>query len=269
MRAPIYFYVSQYHRETRPFAVPVHLVNDIGRGVVDTGGGWVTVRALAGRRAGGTFTIVRNELHHSPGGARLVAGSREAIARYGLRVLEEEAAARALRKRIGPRRLSERQLRNAFARTIQLADRVRQKTPSDRAWVYFDRDLEEWRAGSRTERYGTPERLLVLMLDMVLGAASRYVPPQADVHSMEYQRAEMLDRNANALFTRTLGLGFENPAPWLEVADAFEVSEDAWREAGDDDRADRLAKRRHDILDVLGNPEDQQRWIDPSASRRL
>ena len=260
MRAPIFFYIGRNYPSSATGegarAVPVHIVYDVNKS------GLASVRVLAGRMAGSQITIHRSELHRSPGDTRLVPGSHKAIAQYGQRELEEAAAARELRKRIGSRSLSPRQLRNAFERTMQLAERVRRKTPNDRAWDYFGRDLEDWHAGKRTGG------VLIRMLDMMLGAAERYVPPPVNVHSMEYQRAEMLDANANALFTRTLGSGFENSAPWLEVADAFEVSEDAWREAGDDERADRLAKRRHDILDVLSNPENPQRWVDPSAPRR-
>ena len=247
MRVPLYFWVSQYHRETRPFAVPVHLVG----GQIEGGGEWITVRALAGRRAGETFTVVRNELYRTPGNARLVAGGREAVTKYGPRQLEAVLEARALRKRIGSwrGRLTKRQQQNAFDHVMKLADRVRPRTPDDRAWIYFDRDLESWRAGRLPET--TPAGMAIRLLDMVLGAAERYRPPPVDVGSPAYARAEILDANANALYVRTLGRGFGDPKPWLEVADAFEVSEDAWREAGDDDRADRLAERRHAIVDTV------------------
>ena len=259
MRAPIFFYIGRNYPSSATGegerAVPVHIV-DVNKS------GRANVRVLAGRMAGAQIAIDRSELHRSPGDSRLVPGSHKAIAQYGQRELEETAAARALRKRIGSRRLTERQLRNAFERTIQLAERVRPKTPNDRAWVYFGNDLEDWYAGHRVYSGGDledgrrAEGLLIQMLDMVLGAAERYQPPPVDQQSAAYARAEMLDAHANALYVRTLGSGFGDPRPWLEVADAFEVSEDAWREAGDDDHADRLAKRRHDILETVREP----RW---------
>lgn len=241
-RSPIYFYVSR-RGSSRPFAVPVHLVDDTGP--------WRVVRALAGRDAGGTFSIVPSELHHSPGNARLIPGSREAIAKYGPRQLEAAMEARALRKRIGSwrGRSTKRQQQNAFGHVMELAERVRPRTPDDRAWVYFDRDLESWRAGRLPET--TTAGMAIRLLDMVLGAAERYRPPPVDENSPAYVRAKMLDVHANALYVHTLGRGFGDAKPWLEVADAFEVSEDAWREAGDDERADWLAQRRDDILDTV------------------
>ena len=244
MRAPVYFYVTQYHRETRPFAVPVHLVG----GQLEGGGEWVTVRPLAGRRAGQTFSIVRNELYRTPGNARLIAGGRAAVAKYGMRELEEAAAARELRKRIGQRRLTERQLRNAISTTVELGARVRRKTLDDRAWTYFDRDLEDWHAGNRTER------LIIRMLDMVLGAAERYTPPRVDPRSAAYARAVMLESDANTLvsFAGMLGAPASSaPARLREVVDALEVVEDAWRDAGDEERAERARARREDILSSI------------------
>ena len=242
MRAPIWFYVSRYREGARRFAVPVHLMHGTGP--------WQGVRALAGRSAGRTFTIVTNDLYSSlPDDARLVSGSREAIAKFGPRQLEELALAHALQKRIGQRRLSERQLQNAFKKTMQLAESVRRKTPNDRAWFYFDRDLEEWR--SNIARAGR----LISMLDMVRGAAQRYQPPSADKDSPAYARAVDLQDYANGLSLAISAPSREAaaraPRRWLEVADALEVAEDAWREAGDDDRADNARVQRHNILTTI------------------
>ena len=239
MRYPIYFYVSQYHRETQPFAVPVHLVYDT------PGHEWVSVRALAGRRAGEQFTIVRSELCRSPSGARLVSGGREAIAQYGWRKPQEEDAARRLRKRIGERELTERQLRNAFEEVMRLATSLRAKTQGDIAWRYFDRDLENWDDGRRRG----PK--LIQMIDMILGAATRYTSPPVDQRSAVYARAITLEDDANLLANAIGAPAREAPRRWLEVADALEVAEDAWREAGDEDRADNVRAKRQNILTTI------------------
>ena len=242
MRAPILFYVSHYQpgQRTRPVAVPVHLVDDR-----DT---WPTVRALAGRRAGETFVIVRDDLHYTVGSARLVPGGREAIEKYGIRPLSQANAARALRRHIGRHDAwswSSRQLRNAFERVMEVATPVRQKTENDRAWAYFDRDIVRWREG---ERSGAR---LVTMLDMVLGAAERYRAPDVDPRSPLYVRATVLERQANGLSIAIDAPAFEEPTRWLEVADAYEVAEDAWREAGDEDRAENVAAKRQNILTTI------------------
>lgn len=255
MRAPIFFYVAR--RGTRLLAVPVHLVNDAGD--------WPIVRALAGRDAGGTITVVRSDLYRSvPPNARLVPGSRGAIARYGRRRLDEEAAARRLRKRISERRsmipdgfryeLTQAQFERAFDETMKLAARVRSKTPRDVAWRFFDKDLDDW---DLDEQYHYGGTRIFQMIDMILGAASRYEPPSINQHSPEYARAAAAESQANALLRAIVDHGepvrppIEAPARWLEVADALEVAEDAWRETGDEDQADKVRTRRQNILSMI------------------
>ena len=245
MRAPIFFYIGRNYPSSATGegarAVPVHIVYDVNES------GLASVRVLAGRMAGSQITIDRSELHRSPGSARLVPGSRKAIVEYGLRELEAATEARALRKRIGSwrGRLTERQLRNAFEQTMTLATHVRSKTQNDRAWRYFDGDVEDWHAGNHTGA------LLIRMIDMVLGAAERYQPPPVDQRSAVYARAITLEDDANLLANAIGAPAREAPRRWLEVADALEVAEDAWHEAGDEDRADSARAKRQNILTTI------------------
>ena len=253
MRARISYYVAR-NRAGQLQAVPVHIVertadpNDAWARA-----GWLTARALAGRRAGGTFNVHQNDIRHTPSGARLVPGSREAIAKYGPRELEEAIVARALRKRIGQRSLTDRQFQNAVDEITQLATRVRQKTPNDIAWRFFDRNLDAWNdrlPGGPGLRSHAP--IVINMIDAVLAAASRYRPPSVDENSLVYARAAAAESHANALMRAIRApLASEAPARWLEVADAFEVAEDAWLEAGDEDRADNVHAKRQNILTTI------------------
>ena len=243
MRAPILFYIGRTvpTRSARSgfFAVPVHVVQDIPRS------GSADVRVLAGRRAGDVIVVHRSDLHFTSEGIRLVPGSHEAIARFGLRELEEVTAVRALRKRIGQRHLTQGQLRRAFGELIALAERVRARTSNDRAWTYFDRDLE------RERQDGATGAMIISMIDMVLGAADRYTPSPVNQETPAWKRAAALESDANEFALSIRAPASAAPRRWLEVADAFEVAEDAWQEAGDEDRAERVHSKRENILTTI------------------
>lgn len=59
------------------------------------------------------------------------------------------------------------------------------------------------------------------------------------------------EKHAHAL-SRAIGTSaYDEPRRWLEVADALEVAEDAWREAGDEARALNAATEIHNIFVTL------------------
>lgn len=257
-RQKIYFYVAGYGTDQR-FAVPVHLV--AGDPYSDP---WPTIRGLAGRWKGRTFRVTKHDLYSSiPPDAKLVPGGRAAIKENAPWEPKEAQAARVLRKKIATLNIDDawtaKRADATFAQVERIAESLYPYNPDNTAWEYYKRDRERWLDAFRPiSGYGDhhPGRL-ISMLDMILGAAERTKPPapysRGDVRAQA--RALAAEGHAQQL-AASAGGSIER---WFEAADAFEIAEDAWKEAGDDARAEQTAEVRERILKNLKPPPGRKR----------
>jgi hypothetical protein len=148
--------------------------------IIRTGGDYTHVRGLAGRFKGRTFSTVPSEISsYVPKGYKLAPGAKAFLPKRSSEYVKASklhtqtykllSSTYGLSSNAVPTPVAAVLLKQAEA----LAATLRPRTPSDRAWEYYDKDVQEAKSEIESQRGAYAVGKVHKMLELIEGAASR------------------------------------------------------------------------------------------------